>query len=238
MKAWLNLRHAVPERREAFALGLERLGYSVVDGVTTRPGPRDLLVTWNRIREGHAAACAFESRGLPVLVTENASWGNDFAGERWYTLGRGYHNRSDCIPAGGPERWDRLGVELAPWRRDGETVVLPQRGIGPPGVAMPLSWPQRVAVAEGARIRHHPGQARCVPLEDDLAHAGGVITWGSGAAIKALALGIRVRSDMPLWIGEQDNTDAGRLAMFRRLAWGQWRLPEIASGEALRMVLG
>lgn len=238
MKAWLNLRHSVPERRAAFARGLERLGYTVFDGVTHRPGDRDILVTWNRIRDGHMVAGSFESRGRPVLVTENASWGNDFAGQHWYTLARGYHNTAGAFPVGGAERWDSLGVELAPWRDGGETVVLPQRGIGPPGVAMPLTWPQRVAVAAGARIRHHPGQGQCVPLEDDLAHAGQVITWGSGAAIKALMWGIRVRSDMPNWIGEQDNTDAGRLAMFRRLAWAQWRLPEIASGEALARMLG
>jgi hypothetical protein len=42
---------------------------------------------------------------------------------------------------------------------------------------------------------------------------------------------------MPQWIGEQDNTDAGRLAMFQRLAWAQWRLSEIESGFAFRWLL-
>ena len=74
-RAWLNLRHNVPERHRAFERGLARCGYSVVDGLTSRPGERDVLVTWNVIREAQAVAGAFESRGLPVLVTENASWG-------------------------------------------------------------------------------------------------------------------------------------------------------------------
>lgn len=232
MRAWLNLRHAVPERRAAFVRGLERLGYGVVDGCTTRPGDRDVLVTWNRIREGHQAACAFESRGRPVLVAENAAWGNDFAGGHWYSLARCFHNTAGFFPVGGKERWDGLGVELAPWRDFGdEVVILPQRGIGPPGVAMPFEWDRRAQKRHRGRIRPHPGQRACVPLQDDLAGARCVVTWGSGAAIKALLWGIPVLSDMPKWIGQQDNTDAGRLAMFQRLAWAQWGLSEIATGE-------
>ncbi len=237
MRAWLNLRHAVPERWTAFSFGLQRLGYAVVDGLTTKPRERDILVTWNRIGEAHHAAVAFESRALPVLVTENASWGNGFAGGHWYTLARGMHNTAGRFPVGGPERWDELGVQLAPWRTEGETVILPQRGIGPRGVAMPLAWPQQARERFGGRIRPHPGTQPCEPLNEDLARAGRVITWGSGAAIKALLWGIPVVSEMPCWIGAQDNTTAGRLAMFRRLAWAQWRLDEIGSGKAFEALL-
>lgn len=237
MLAWLNLRHAVPERWRAFAAGLQRLGYTVQPGVTQRPGPRDVLVSWNRVQDGRLAADAFESRGRPVLVTENASWGNDFAGRRWYTLARGLHNTAARFPVGGPERWAGLGVELEPWRRGGETVILPQRGIGPPAVAMPRHWPGQAFKRHGGRIRPHPGQGGGVDLQEDLAQAGQVVTWGSGAAIKALLWGIPVRSDMPGWIGEQDNTDAGRLQMFERLAWAQWTLDEIASGEPFARLL-
>jgi hypothetical protein len=49
--------------------------------------------------------------------------------------------------------------------------------------------------------------------------------------------GIRVESHMPNWIAEQDNTDAGRLACFRRLSWAQWTLNEIASGETFARLL-
>lgn len=235
MRAWLNLRHNVSPRREAFSAGLRSLGYSVTDGTTLTPEPGDVLVTWNRINIGNAAARAFESRGLPVLVTENASWGNDFAGQSWLTLARARHNTAGCFPVGGPERWDGLGMELEPWRTCGEVVILPQRGIGAYG--MPHGWGERARARYGGRIRQHPGMRACVPLEQDLARAGHVVTWGSGAAIKALLLGIPVVSEMPGWIGEQDNTDGGRLAMFRRLAWAQWRLDEISSGVALRWVL-
>lgn len=235
--AWLNLRHAVPERRASFVQGLQRLGYRVEESLTTNPREGDILVTWNRIGAGDQAAQVFESRGLPVLVTENAAWGNDFAGQRWYSLARGLHNTAGKFPVGGPERWDALGVELAPWRTGSEVVILPQRGIGPPGVAMPRGWAEKAQQRIGGRIRPHPGTKPCVPLQDDLSDARCVWTWGSGAAIKALLWGVPVHSEMPHWIGEQDNTDAGRLAMFRRLAWAQWRLSEIASGEAFSALL-
>lgn len=237
MKAWLNLRHAVPERHAAFTRGLERLGYSVAEGVTLKPAPRDILVTWNRIQAGGVAAATFESRGCAVLVTENASWGNDFAGERWYTLARGFHNVDGCFPHDGPKRFDRLGVELAPWRAGGETVILPQRGIGPVQVAMPLGWPESALRRHGGRLRPHPGTGRAIPLAVDLAACGRAVTWGSGAAVQALAFGVPVISEMPNWIGAQDNTDAGRLEMFRRLAWAQWTLEEIASGEPMARLL-
>jgi hypothetical protein len=148
-------------------------------------------------------------------------------------MARGYHNRAGCFPIGGNERWDDLGIELAPWRTSGETVILPQRGIGPRPYAMPANW----ASGKQGRLRQHPGRNPCKLLEQDLANAGLVWTWGSGAAIKALLWGIPVRSEMPGWIGEQNNTDEGRLAMFRRLAWAQWRLSEIESGEAFSWLL-
>lgn len=236
-RAWLNLRHNLPDRVAAFTRGLERLGFTVLPGCTTQPGERDVLVTWNRIREGQYAAGAFESRGLPVLATENASWGNGFAGGRWYTLARGHHNTAGRFPVGDPGRWDALDVDLQPWRRSGETVILPSRGIGAPGHAMPAGWGEVAARRYKARLRPHPGRGEGVPLAEDLAHAGSVVTWGSGAAILALTWGIPVLSHMPHWIGEQDNTDEGRLAMFRRLAWAQWRIEEIASGEPFARLL-
>lgn len=87
------------------------------------------------------------------------------------------------------------------------------------------------------RIRSHPGKHPSKPLEEDLAQAGRVVTWGSGAAVKALIWGIPVESHMPDWAGGQDNTDSGRVQMLQRLAWAQFTHAEIASGEAFKCVL-
>lgn len=233
MRAWLNLRHAEGERSAAFARGLKRLGYEVQRGTTGGPGNRDILVTWNRISAGDAAARAFEAAGCPVLVAENASWGNDFMGGDWLTLVKRFHNTAGMFPVGGSGRWDSLGAELAPWRAGGETVILPQRGIGCPEVAMPRGWGYGIK----GRIRMHPGRCRAIDLAEDLRKAGQVVTWGSGAAVKALMWGIKVESHMPNWIAAQDNTDAGRLDMFRQLAWAQATMEEIASGEAFERLL-
>jgi hypothetical protein len=227
MRAWLNLRFTVPERRAIFTAGLERLGYEVRYELTRNPERGDIFVTWNRIHDGDEVARTFTDHGLPVIVTENATWGNEFAGRNWYTLARDYHNISGAFPVGDPERWDSLGVELEPFRTSGETVILASRGIGPAAFRMPPDWPGR----QRGRIRAHPGRKEGKPLRDDLAQCGRVVTWGSGAAVKALMWGIPVDSHQPRWIAAQDNTEAGRLAMFRSLAWAQWTHEEIASGE-------
>lgn len=233
-KAFLNLRGGVPERRDAFVNGLQRLGYEVVEQVPSDPPAGSIFVSWNRIGGADYAAKQFEDRGMPVLVAENATWGNDFAGQRWYTIARNYHNTSGCFPIGSNERWDSLGVELQPWRTAGETVILAQRGIGSPPTAMPPSWPAK----QKGRLRRHPGTGKAeVPLEVDLAHAGKVVTWGSGAAIKALILGIPVESHMPCWIGACQPNDESRLLMLRSLAWAQWTLDEIAIGEPFERLL-
>lgn len=228
MRAYLNLRFTVPERRKIFSAGLSRLGYEVMDGVTTTPGPNDVLVTWNRLGVGDSAARAFEREGRPVVVAENASWGNQFCGGAWYHLARGMHNQVGRFPVGGHLRWDALNVELLPWRSSGETVVLPSRGLGPEEVRMPRDW----AAHQRGRLRPHPGTGACVPLREDLSRAGRVITWGSGAAIQATMWGIPVTSHQPGWIGACEANDESRLAMLRRLAHAQWRLGEIESGEA------
>lgn len=225
----LALRHNEGPRVDAFRLGLHRIGLTVAPADAC-----DVFVTWNRIGFADQLAGHCKMRGGSVLVVENAAWGNDFAGESWLTMARDRHNTAGMFPVGGPERWDALGVDLAPWRESGgEVVGLPQRGIGSPPTAQPRGWNPPGC----ARIRQHPGKRDAIPLGHDLRKASKVVTWGSGAAIKALMWGIRVESHMPQWVGEQNNTDAGRLDMFRRLAWAQWRLSEIENGEAFAWLL-
>lgn len=237
-RAFLNLRHGVPRRLDAFQRGLKRVGYKPVIGMPDRPSRKDILVTWNRIGVLEQWASKFESHDMKVLVAENASWGNEFAGDQWYHIAATHHNTTGRFPVGGAERWDRLGVSLEPFRvGSGETVILPQRGIGSDPVRMPRMWPKKMQAKTGFRVRKHPGMRQAVALQHDLRGCSRVITWGSGAAIKALMWGIKVESHMPNWIGEQDNTEEGRLRMFRELAWAQWRIEEISDGEPFARLL-
>lgn len=222
------LRPEPAPRRAMFDRGLRAAGL--------RPESEakcDVLLIWSRYGRFSATARLVEARGGRVLVAENATWGNEFAGQQWYSLWLGFHNVVKGIRPGGADRWAALGVDLRPWRTSGtETVGLAQRGIGPAGIASP-----RDLKLPCDRVRPHPGIRPAKPLEDDLRKAREVVTWGSGAAVKALIWGIPVRSLLPDWAAEQDNTDAGRLAMLERLAWAQWRHEEIESGDAFRWLL-
>lgn len=231
---WLNLRHCSGDRADAFKMGLQRLGYKVVFGIPgVMPGDDDLFLTWNRINLGDDIAKKFRQ----VIVTENATWGNEFAGESWLHLAIDHHNTAGKFPVGDTGRWDALGVDLQPFRASGETVILAQRGIGCAPTAMPRSWPEQALTRHGGRIRRHPGASQAIALKDDLHACGRVVTWGSGAAVKALMMGIPVISEMPNWIAAQDNTESGRLDMFRRLAWAQWKISEISNGQAIARLL-
>lgn len=237
-RAWLNLRYTENDRARIFKQGLERLGYSVSFDRPLSINDGDIYCTWNRIHHGHVIAQEFERLGLPVLVCENATWGNEFCGERWYTLALDYHNVAGKFPFLGNERWDSLNVELEAFREEGETVLLPSRGIGPSVHRMPSNWVQWMREKyPHARVRAHPGQRQAVDLRDDLRKCGHVVTWGSGAAVKALMWGCKVESHMPAWIGACDNKEEDRLRCMRHLAWGQARLAEIGSGEAFERLL-
>jgi hypothetical protein len=234
-RVFFNLRYSPPTRVDLFRHGFERLGYTVFEQLPSNPEPSDILLSWNRIRGGHETAKQFEQVGAQVLIAENASWGNSFAGKSWLTLCRNFHNCQGRVPYGGQERWDALSIELDDWRKGGECVVLPSRGIGPPGLSQPPDWTNRHR--RSGRIRPHPGINKCIPLKEDLAQAEKVFTWGSGAAILACMWGIKVYSEMPSWIGYQTNTDESRLDMLRHLAWAQATYREIESGEAMARLL-
>lgn len=228
MPTYANLlRSDLHYRRHAFDKGLQAVGFR-----PTTQDKCDVLICWNKYGRFLKAADAAEKRGARVLIIENSTWGNDFQGGKWLSVWPDFHNRADKIRYGGPERWDALSVDLKPWRPEGgEIIGLMQRGIGPPGT------PARWTPPGCTRIRQHPGTKPCVPLEQDLAKASEVRTWGSGAAVKALMWGIRVKSWMPKWAGACENTDESRLAMFRRLAWAQWTLPQIERGEPFAWLL-
>lgn len=239
-------------RADAVRCGLRRLGYTLV----AESGRADVLVIWNRYGWRDTAAKEVESRGGSVIVMENGYLGNDFAGDRWYAAALSHHNGAGQWFCHGNERWDLLGHPLLPWSSGEEAVVLPQRGIGPAGVAMPSTWTQStLRMLESKKIKHrlrpHPGQhaTKLKSLEQDLSNAKCAVTWGSGAAIKALAIGVPVYHDFPSWIGapaslplskigvECLKSDEARIEMFRRLAWAMWRVSEIESGFAFDTLL-
>lgn len=241
MRALCLLNESPHYRRDAFCEGLTRIGYRVT--VFSDPKPDDLILTWNRYPRQEGLIRQFERVGAKVLIAENGWLGHRWRGEEWFSLSESHHAGAGKWKVAGHERWDGLGVELRPWRTAGERVILGQRGLGEPGIACPERWAEQVSKVLPGRIRQHPGKSAIETLEDDLKDAGEVVTWNSGAGLKALLWGIPVRCAFPQWIGMQASSgldgplkrdDTDRLDCFRRLAWAMWRTDEIASGVPFR----
>lgn len=255
--AHVCIRQNIEARIDAITSGMARAGYRVEHGAPLPARRGDALVLWNRMHGHNDIADAYLRAGCPVFILENGYLGKSFAGSVWYALSLDHHNGAGRTYPQGPERWDALGVPLAPFRATGEEVVLlPQRGIGAPGVRMPSHWPVDAMSAlkragfDRLRIRPHPGRNKGgVALLDDLAHARAVATWGSGAALRALQAGVPVFYGFKQWVGVRASrllSDAGdgvlcdeqrRLAMFRDLAWGMWSVDELATGAPFARLL-
>lgn len=252
MRAVCRIKEALEYRRASFIKGLRAAGYTIVDAIND-PQPADILLIWNRMGAGLDEAKRFESKGARVIVAENGYMGKKWKDHEWFAMALGHHNGAGAWVNRGPERWDSWGVKLGDWRRDGKDVVLlPQRGIGEPGVAMPSSWPNdaKRIVGGACRVRPHPGEkGKAIPLEDDIRSAKCVLVWASGAGIKALAMGVPVFYSFPKWIAGPAcrplaewklgprYDDEARLEMFRRMAWAMWTMEEIQDGTAFKLLL-
>ncbi len=242
-------------RRDEFMAGLQRVGFTPKSIPERSPGPADVLLIWNRVQAFEQYIRPYEVVGARVIVTENGYIpGQD--GAKRYALALGLHNGAGQWPVGGGERLEKLNPLIQPWRTGGDDVLLlPQRGIGSRGVAMPPHWAQDQYRGLPGRtrrkivLRRHPGPLKTEPY-DDLARAHCAVTWGSGAAIKALAFGVPVFHAFDRWIGAPaalplvgadlecpKMDDGARLAMLERLAWAQWEISEIQSGEAFAWLM-
>lgn len=236
-------------RRDAFDQGLARAGYDVVSMSKKPPEPGDLLVIWNRYQHFDYFAKQFEKAGAAVIVVENGWLGR----EKHFAIARSHHNGAGGWAVGDESRWLALDIPLQPWRSAGEHILLlPQRGIGPPGVAMPLQWTAsayarlKKITGRPIRVRPHPG-TNPVPLEPDFENCWAAVTWGSGAAIQAIVAGIPVFYELEPWIGGPAATYGienieepflgDRRPMLERLAWAQWTAAEVSSGEPFRWLL-
>jgi hypothetical protein len=257
MRAAVLLREQPHYRREAFCAGLRACGYTVSFSTLNGIRPDDVLLIWNRYGQWKSEAQRFEAAGATVIVAENGFFGADERGRQYYQLAIGHHNGAGRWHVGTEDQWSRLGVELKPWRRKGRKVlVMPQRIIGADGVAMPKApeeW-ARETVAELKRltdrpieVRMHPGNVVPKP-EPDWRDVHAVVTWGSGAGIKAICAGVPVFHEMPRWVGARaarfgiDRIEepwiGDRGPMLHRLGWLQWSCAEIESGLPFRYLLG
>lgn len=251
--AFVKLLDSVHYARDAFEQGLSVAGCSIRRSPAMPPKAGDVLVLWNRYDSNELLARAYEAAGATVLITENAWLGPDKDGH-YFALCRGHHNGAGDWYVGQNTRSNVLDMEFRPWRKSGEHIVLlPQRGMGEAGVRMPPGWELNV-MGRLSRItkrpivtRVHPGVRPHPKGMPELEGAWCAVTWASGAAIKAICLGIPVFYEFPKWIG----ADAARFGianieapymgprgtMLRKLSWAMWTVDEIRSGEPFRCLL-
>lgn len=261
-RAFLAIRPGVHYRSDAFANGLGRIGYRVYTRTpqSDEIEPDSVLITWNRSAFSDPPARMIENLGGKVIVSENGYLGKDENGRQLYAMALGHHNGAGTWREGGPERWAALDIALKPWRESGKHIlILGQRGIGHSSVAMPKGWDRLLTrslprrTKRPVRFRPHPGKdgvhgQPAVPLKNDLKDCHAVVTWNSGAGLRAIVAGVPVFYGFPKWIGatagrplDHDLEDpflGDRLPMLRRLAWSQFTLAEITTGEPFRRLLG
>lgn len=248
-------------RLDSFARGVERHGFKVQTLARGEPGPGDLLIVWNRMHgRSNKLAEKWLAAGASVLVAENGYIGSDGNGEKLFALAWDHHQGAGRWRIGDADRWKQQSIPIMPWRTPGRQIVLlPQRGLGEPGIAMPREWDisafkrLRQVTDRPIHIRKHPGAIKYEPYED-FADALCAVTWASGAAIKAICYGVPVLYELSNWIGAPGAThidcalthgvenclltdDAARENMLHRLSWAQWSVSEIESGEAFAWLM-
>ena len=242
MKAVVRMKREPVYRRGAFEAGFKRLGYTISDGSHntdwTPEGREDVLCMWNR-KHGidEKLADTWESRGGTVVVVENAYLQR--VDKSTYAISVHEHNGAGYFPVGDEDRFAKLGFDLKPPRAtsEGNILVIGQRGVGSTAMASPPRWAEEAARKLQGRgtavhVRQHPGQLPPkVPLIADLNRAGSVHIWSSSVGVRALVEGLPVIYHAPHWICAGANRD--REAALHRMAYGQWTVDEISSGEPL-----
>ena len=256
MRAVVLLKETPHYRRDAFGDGMAANGYDVTFNTIGDIRPDDVLVCWNRYGQARVEAQRFERAGARVIVAENGLVGTDDRGRILYQLALNYHNGAGLWSVGTDDRWSRLGIRLKPWRAGGRKIlVCPQRIVGDDGVAMPKRpeiWSAEVVqelkqyTDRPIEVRFHPGNVVPKPLPDwtDV-HA--VVTWGSTGGLKAIINGVPAFHLMPKWVGApaarfgleriEDSWIGDRGPMLHRMAWAQWRVEEIETGEPFARLL-
>jgi hypothetical protein len=250
------IRTTVHYRHDAFVRGLVAAGYRVETKPLKNITRDDVLVIWNRGAQFQYEAKRHEAAGSRIIVAENGyTDAVDDQGHQWFSLALDHHNGCGRWSVGDTPRFPLMKQTVKPWREDGSFIlVLPQRGIGAPGVAMPPRWPREIekrlkaVTGRPIHVRPHPGLKSMAPAFApalDGCHA--VVTWASGAAIKAIILGVPAFHELRGWIGGPaarygiDDLErpflGDRGPMLERLAWSQWSVAEIASGDAFKHLL-
>lgn len=255
--ALVDIKPLPTYRRDAFAAGLSRLGY-VVTHHDHMPEAGGVFVTWNLHGANENKAEMWRRAGGKVLVAENG-FVRGADGKPTYSLARDGHNGAGKWYVGGSERWEALGIKLKPWNCNmkGHILIVGQRGIGSKEMRSPANWHEitknQIARMTKLRlqVRAHPGkpaQEQADQIRRDLNGACCCVIWSSATGVRALIEGIPVFQYAPHWVCEDaagrlgvafppTTSDDDRLRAMVRMAWHQWSVEELATGEPMKRLL-
>jgi hypothetical protein len=256
-RAYCLLKADPHYRRDAFEAGLRNAGFTLMaDARVESAQAGDVVVIWNLIARNKVLAPHLMQRGVTVLVAENGYCGHDAQGVQYFALAKGGHNGSGHWPIGEEDRFVNLGIDLKPWRASGQhIIVVGQRGIGAKGMASPPNWHEATASALRSRtkrpviVKPHPGRPATnvqtiAEMHKLLVDCHCVVVWASANGVRSLIEGVPVISMAPHWILQsiagrsldqiENPPMPDRMPAFRRLAFAQWNLDEIRSGEPIK----
>jgi len=255
------------DRHGAIHEGIRSQGYTLItdERWAQRAGESrsgDVLLAWNLHGEREQLAAQFERAGGRVIVFEEAYTRGLWPVKHFAASLHGHNGSGRWLPEIMDERvfryrWELTGLDFAPWREDGEHVLIcGQRGIGTKAMASPRDWHDKVAAQlrplvgdREIRVRLHPGKDKALraTLDDDLDGCWCCVVWSSGAGVRALLRGVPVIYQAPHWIvsgaASPHLDDVGlppmpdRAPAFESMAWAQWTVEEIRSGEAFAHLL-
>lgn len=254
--SWFSYRkfHYRIDSSYALMKGMRRHGVRPFIGKKWKPSDADLAVLWSWKRPDVTAAMLGSGRHVIIMERGFIQPRNE-----WVSLAvDGFNNRGRFAPApDGGKRWERLfSHHMKPWQTGGDYVLL--IGQVPGDMALNgtdmVSWAQEQTnrlVKLGHRVAYRPHPELPTPcplgatlstgsLAGDLSGAERVVAFSSTTAVEAVLAGIptvvcdegSVAYPMASHSVEDPIIRPDRTIWAHDLAWRQWSLAELASGEA------
>ena len=246
----------------AFAAGLQVIGHRPIWRSASDYGPGQVesfgaVVITGMRGKGRVIRDDYERAGVPVIVIDYGYLARVGGVATWETghwqVGVGGLNRPPSFECPS-DRFDRLGITVKPKGKGKRPLVLGQH-VGDPAHGYTAdamqAWAQGLCDSLGARWRPHPdspgvdvvAERADGPLARVLADTSVVHTLCSTGGLEAILAGVPAIAEMPeraCWgslSGPKLPSKAARKALCARLAYGQWTLDEMRSGEAPRFVM-
>ena len=248
MRAYLHIVQNRTHQREimlSLSRGLRRHGIKTFVGDDPDQAKNaDFYVAWGE-------RLPFNS-GKPRLILE-AGYINGHSGDyhrdrlQFVSTGwNGLHGRADAGASGcPPDRWDALGIELQPWRIEGDVVLVcgqhPGDMAAPPQKDLERVIDDLTVMGHVVLYRPHPLLApNLVPLRESLQRAYTMVTWSSTSAVESVIMGVptvTLDEGTMAWEVTSHGLTAERFMGDRsqwayNLAYRQWTQDELENGLA------